>query len=476
MMTEVNMIIFGGTGESMKLAKFLKNNGVNFRVSVVSQEAADSYSGLGIPVRHGALDIDELGEYLAGTEVVVDCAHPFAEDLHANLKKLSEKIGFRYIRYIRPSGLNEDEYPGIIMVKSFSEAAEIASGIPGKIFLSSGIKSISAFTRKISPDRLVVRILPRQESIKSVKLHGIPEENIIALRIPFTAGFNISLFRQYGIKALVTKESGAEAGVPEKLSAARAMGITTVMIARPELEKSEQYRSLDSLAREILKIHDIENPAGYVNEVSDPAGIEARSLSIVDQALSGSGVKPMENIVLSRIIYATADFDYKDTVIFTENAVENAVEAIRASVPIVADVNMVSEGINRKLTSNFGNDVFVFRSASEDSHTANDKTTRTASGIRMAMERYGERAIYVIGNAPTALFELLSASAGKHLKPRLIIAFPVGFTNASESKRKLAARNDLQYITNIGPKGGSPAAAACMNALLKIAGEKNTEA
>ena len=202
MLVEVNLIIFGGTGESMKLAKFLQNNGVNFQVSVVSQEAADSYSRLGIPVRHGALDADELRKYLAGTEVVVDCAHPFADDLHANLKKLSEKTGFRYIRYIRGPGLSKDEFPGIVVVKSFSEAAEVAKGIPGKIFLSSGIKSISAFTGKITPDRLVVRILPRQESIKSVKMHGIPEENIIALRSPFTAGFNISLFRQYGIRTL----------------------------------------------------------------------------------------------------------------------------------------------------------------------------------------------------------------------------------------------------------------------------------
>ncbi|MCL5783417.1 MAG: precorrin-6A reductase [Candidatus Thermoplasmatota archaeon] len=472
----MKLIIFGGTGESMKLAKFLQNNGVNFQVSVVSQEAADSYSRLGIPVRHGALDADELRKYLAGTEVVVDCAHPFADDLHANLKKLSEKTGFRYIRYIRGPGLSQDEFPGIVVVKSFSEAAEVAKGIPGKIFLSSGIKSISAFTGKITPDRLVVRILPRQESIKSVKMHGIPEENIIALRSPFTAGFNISLFRQYGIRTLVTKESGSEAGVQEKLSAARAMGINIVVIGRPESDTSEQYRSLDSLAREILKIHGVENPVTDVNAVLDPAGIEDRSLSVVGQVLSGMSIEAMEKIVLSRIIYATADFDYKDTTIFTENAVESAVEAIRDSVPIVVDVNMVSEGINRKLTSNFKNDIFVFRDASENRYAADEKMTRAASGLRVAMDRYGERAIYVIGNAPTALLELLSISAGKHLKPRLIIAFPVGFTNASESKRKLAAMNDLQYITSIGPKGGSPAAAACMNALLKIAGEKPAEA
>ena len=329
MLVEVNLIIFGGTGESMKLAKFLQNNRVNFQVSVVSQEAADSYSRLGIPVRHGALDADELRKYLAGTEVVVDCAHPFADDLHANLKKLSEKTGFRYIRYIRGPGLSKDEFPGIVVVKSFSEAAEVAKGIPGKIFLSSGIKSISAFTGKITPDRLVVRILPRQESIKSVKMHGIPEENIIALRSPFTAGFNISLFRQYGIRTLVTKESGSEAGVQEKLSAARAMGINIVVIGRPEPDTSEQYRSLDSLAREILKIHGIENPVTDVNAVLDPAGIEDRSLSVVDQVLSGMSIEAMEKIVLSRIIYATADFDYEDTIIFTENILKNSQESLK---------------------------------------------------------------------------------------------------------------------------------------------------
>jgi precorrin-8X/cobalt-precorrin-8 methylmutase len=159
--------------------------------------------------------------------------------------------------------------------------------------------------------------------------------------------------------------------------------------------------------------------------------------------------------VAERVIHASAEPEYADTLVLDEEALRGGLEALRRGAPIVTDVRMVAAGITaRKILC------FVFdpraKELSEDLGI-----TRSAAGFRLAAEEVGEGAVWVVGNAPTALFELIEMDA----RPALVVGLPVGFVGAAESKEKLI-ESGLPAVANRGPKGGSAVAAAALNALL----------
>jgi precorrin-8X/cobalt-precorrin-8 methylmutase len=168
-----------------------------------------------------------------------------------------------------------------------------------------------------------------------------------------------------------------------------------------------------------------------------------------------SHLGPLSRAVAERIIHASADLEYADGLVLDEAALERGVEALRGDRPIVTDVGMVAAGITGRETRCFVSDPRA-RGLSE-----NLGITRSAAGFRLAAEEVGGDAIWVVGNAPTALFGLLDLAVA----PALVVGLPVGFVGAAESKDALAA-SGLPAVTNRGPKGGSAVAAAALNALI----------
>jgi precorrin-8X/cobalt-precorrin-8 methylmutase len=164
---------------------------------------------------------------------------------------------------------------------------------------------------------------------------------------------------------------------------------------------------------------------------------------------------PLSRAVAERVIHASADLDYAEDLIFDEAALENGVSALRRGGPVVTDVGMVAAGITGRETLCFVSDART-RTLSEQL-----STTRSAAGFRVAAEEVGKGAVWVVGNAPTALFELLELEVA----PSLVIGLPVGFVGAAESKAALLD-SGLPAVTNRGPKGGSAVAAAALNALI----------
>lgn len=156
-----------------------------------------------------------------------------------------------------------------------------------------------------------------------------------------------------------------------------------------------------------------------------------------------------------RVIHASADPEYADTLVLDETALKNGIGALRRDAPIVTDVGMVAAGITARKTACYIADPRA-RELSEKSGL-----TRSAAGFRLAAEEVGPGAIWVVGNAPTALFELISLKAG----PALVVGLPVGFVGAAESKEALI-ESGLPAVANYGPKGGSAVAAAAVNALI----------
>ncbi len=183
--------------------------------------------------------------------------------------------------------------------------------------------------------------------------------------------------------------------------------------------------------------------------------IETESYRILREMVDLSYLGPLSRAVAERVIHASADPEYAETLALDEGALERAVEALRSGVPVVADVRMVAAGIPSR-------EPFCFVSdprAQELSERLG--VTRSAAGFRIAAEEVGTGAVWVIGNAPTALFELLAMDA----EPALVVGLPVGFVGAAESKGKLL-ESGLPAVANRGPKGGSAVAAAALNALL----------
>ncbi|MFC1919037.1 precorrin-8X methylmutase [Chloroflexota bacterium] len=195
--------------------------------------------------------------------------------------------------------------------------------------------------------------------------------------------------------------------------------------------------------------------------------IEARSMVKIEELLPGLEYSGQERQVIKRIVHATGDIGIARLVRFHPDAVACGVAAIRAGRPIFTDVRMVVAGLNRHLTRQFGCSVHCALDESKVMKQAVDgNDTRSATAFRSLNTRLNN-AMVAIGNAPTALLALVNL-IDKGVAPSLVVGMPVGFIQAKESKTELTKRS-VPYIVITGRRGGSPAAAATMNALLLLA-------
>jgi len=183
--------------------------------------------------------------------------------------------------------------------------------------------------------------------------------------------------------------------------------------------------------------------------------IETESYRILRGMVDLSHLGPLSRAVAERVIHASADLDYAESLLLDEAALENGVSALRRGEPVVTDVRMVAAGITGRQTLCLASDPRA-QALSEQLGI-----TRSAAGFRVATEEVGKGAVWIVGNAPTALFALLALDVA----PSLVIGLPVGFVGAAESKSALLA-SGLPAIANRGPKGGSAVAAAALNALI----------
>lgn len=196
-----------------------------------------------------------------------------------------------------------------------------------------------------------------------------------------------------------------------------------------------------------------------------PQEIEKRSFAIIAEELGGRVFPAGQDEIVRRVIHTTADFDYAGNLLFSENAVERAHEALRAGAVIVTDTNMALAGINKRALSQLGCEARCFMAEPDVADEARARgVTRAAVSAERAAALTGPL-VFVCGNAPTALMRLHElASAGK-ASPALVVGVPVGFVNVIEAK-ELFVGGETPYIIARGRKGGSNVAAAIVNALL----------
>lgn len=206
-------------------------------------------------------------------------------------------------------------------------------------------------------------------------------------------------------------------------------------------------------------------------QIVRPADIEKRSFEIITEEMKRRKLScvPGTEMVVKRCIHTSADFDYAETLCFSEGVMEKALRALRSGTDIVTDTHMAQAGISRKTLEKLGGRVFCFMS---DEDVAADAKARGVTRAIASMDRAAREAeksgrgfIYAIGNAPTALIRLTEQIESGIVSPALVIGVPVGFVNVEAAKEMIMTAK-VPYIVARGRKGGSNIAAAIVNALL----------
>lgn len=198
-----------------------------------------------------------------------------------------------------------------------------------------------------------------------------------------------------------------------------------------------------------------------------PQDIEARSFEIISEELAVKNIKIDEDkaFLIKRAIHTTADFEYAETLCFSEGAIEIMANLIRGGADIVTDTNMGLAGINKNELKKYGGECHCFMA---DEDVAKEAKERGVTRAVVSMERAAKidkPVIYAIGNAPTALINLRNMYDEGKYKPSFVIGVPVGFVNVEVAK-EMIMETDIPFIVNRGRKGGSNVAAAICNAVL----------
>ena len=198
--------------------------------------------------------------------------------------------------------------------------------------------------------------------------------------------------------------------------------------------------------------------------ILQPEAIETESFRIIDSEVGPHGYGAQQWPVVRRMIHTTADFEMAQTTVFAPGVVERSLAALRGGAKILCDTNMVLAGVNKVRLGKLGGSIVC--------HVADPQVALEAKAAGLTRSTFALRkgvaegcSIFLIGNAPTALFELLCLVESGAVQPELIVGVPVGFVGAAESKDALLA-TDLSYIALKGRKGGSAIAAAILNALM----------
>ena len=243
--------IFAGTTEGREMAVSFAKLGF-FTDVFVATEYGSAMLPKGIKnmdIHEGRMDSKEMERYFLEKlpSIVVDATHPYAKEVTAQLNLAAEKAGIFVYRLVR-EGMT---YPNT--VHNGEEAAEKLKAIPGNILLTTGSKELEIFCQEPSvKQRLYVRVLPAEDSIRKCRQLGILPSRIIAMQGPFSSDLNIALIHQFQIRVLVTKNSGTTGGFFEKLSAVQKCGIEVVVMERPQ-ERGFTIEELQEIAERMVR-------------------------------------------------------------------------------------------------------------------------------------------------------------------------------------------------------------------------------
>ncbi|MFK5987127.1 MAG: precorrin-8X methylmutase [Pseudomonadota bacterium] len=202
--------------------------------------------------------------------------------------------------------------------------------------------------------------------------------------------------------------------------------------------------------------------------------IEHASFAIVDQEVGSHNYTQEQWNIVRRMIHATADFEFNGLAQFHPQAIAAGIHAIKHGKAIIADVEMITVGLSKPRLKHFGLSTYHFISDDDVIDKAKqEETTRAVQAMRKAAQQgLIDGAIIAIGNAPTALLEIIRLIKEENFKPGLIIGMPVGFVSAAESKHELSQLEDIPWIITQERKGGTTLVVSAIHALFAVAETK----
>lgn len=230
------ILLLSGTSEGPPLARALLEAGFKVHATVTREEARESLFGRllrDVLVEARGFTEESLTDFLAqgGADLVLDATHPFAVRITRLAHAVCLRLGVPYVRLERPDW---EPPPGTRLVGSFAEAAEVMPSLGTRFLLTIGAKQLKHFVPLQNRLYLIARILPSVPSLQQALATGFTPNRLLCLRPPFSREFNRAMLQEYRIEVLVTKASGREGGVEEKVQAAGDLGLEVIMIRRPE--------------------------------------------------------------------------------------------------------------------------------------------------------------------------------------------------------------------------------------------------
>lgn len=232
------ILLLGGTSESVTIAAALAQARIPVLISMATEVPLELPESAGIQLRRGRLNQSGFEALIRehGIVALVDAAHPFALEAHATAAAAAQNAGIPYLRWLRPPSRLAD-HAGLHFASSHYQAARMATAFARPILLTVGSRNLMPYVAQARCHGLpiYVRLLPCEESRTALQQAGLDPATAIFARGPFSMEDTLELIQRYNIGVLVTKESGAAGGVPEKLEACATSGCTCVLVRRQEV-------------------------------------------------------------------------------------------------------------------------------------------------------------------------------------------------------------------------------------------------
>ena len=230
------ILVFAGTSDAREYVSQLAQNGEQLIVCTATQYGASlikPHENIRQVIGR-ALDTRGITELIAHEKAVkvVDATHPYAQEISSNIKAVCKRLNIPFERRIRDSYFDADS--NVEFAKDYDAAAKALVNTTGNILLTIGSRRLKPFAEHIDMARMFIRVLPTSKVLTECEAMGFTPGQIIAAQGPFSESFNSSIYVDYDIKHMVTKDSGRAGGVKEKVLPALERGIHVVVIKRPE--------------------------------------------------------------------------------------------------------------------------------------------------------------------------------------------------------------------------------------------------
>ncbi len=249
------ILLLGGTSDSAPLAERLAQQGYQILVSTATEAELNVGQHPAIQRRSGILDKAGMIALIQENSIqaIVDATHPYAAIVRATASEIAQQLALPYFSFVRPTSVSTSE-KGIHFAPDHQAAAQLAITYQRPILLTIGVKNLAPYVAA-SADLipLIARVLPSDASNQACRAVGLPDENIILARGPFSVSQNCELIRRFKIGVLVTKDGGAAGGVPEKLEAAQITGCKVVLVQRPILPQQTDFYDINQLVESLCE-------------------------------------------------------------------------------------------------------------------------------------------------------------------------------------------------------------------------------